>query len=81
MEWKFHRSKLWMSYFDEGSSLPAPFNIIVTPKSVYYVFRTIGDLFGWFWGKRPWQNRAKRATIRVKQLLGVIFTYFIGFIF
>ncbi|XP_035826877.1 transient-receptor-potential-like protein, partial [Aplysia californica] len=37
MEWKFARSKLWMGYFDEGSTLPSPFNLIISPKSVYYL--------------------------------------------
>ncbi|GFS15873.1 transient-receptor-potential-like protein [Elysia marginata] len=37
MEWKFARSKLWMGYFDEGSTLPAPFNMIISPKSVCYL--------------------------------------------
>ncbi|PIO56599.1 hypothetical protein TELCIR_22001, partial [Teladorsagia circumcincta] len=32
LEWKFHRTKLWMAHFDEGSSLSPPFNIIITPK-------------------------------------------------
>ncbi|XP_069130241.1 transient-receptor-potential-like protein isoform X2 [Argopecten irradians] len=40
MEWKFCRSKLWMGYFDEGSTLPAPFNLIVSPKSIYYFLRS-----------------------------------------
>jgi len=26
-----------MSYFEEGGTLPSPFNIIPTPKSIYYV--------------------------------------------
>lgn len=33
-EWKFARSKLWISYFDEGGTVPAPFNIIPTLKSL-----------------------------------------------
>ncbi|XP_064422738.1 short transient receptor potential channel 5a [Latimeria chalumnae] len=37
IEWKFARTKLWMSYFDEGGTLPAPFNIIPSPKSVWYL--------------------------------------------
>ncbi|XP_048512014.1 transient receptor potential-gamma protein isoform X3 [Athalia rosae] len=36
-EWKFARSKLWISYFEEGGTVPPPFNIIPTPKSVWYV--------------------------------------------
>lgn len=43
-EWKFARSKLWMGYFDEGSTLPPPFNLIVSPKSVYYFLRRIKDI-------------------------------------
>ena len=32
MEWKFARSKLWISYFDDKCTLPPPFNIIPTSK-------------------------------------------------
>ncbi|XP_063613764.1 transient-receptor-potential-like protein, partial [Penaeus indicus] len=32
-EWKFARTKLWMSYFEVGNTLPPPFNILPTPKS------------------------------------------------
>lgn len=31
-EWKFARSKLWISYFDDGTTLPAPFNLFPTVK-------------------------------------------------
>ncbi|XP_049878328.1 transient receptor potential protein [Pectinophora gossypiella] len=34
MEWKFARSNLWMSYFEDGDTVPPPFNIIPTPKHV-----------------------------------------------
>uniref|UniRef100_A0A3Q4BHC1 Transient receptor ion channel domain-containing protein n=1 Tax=Mola mola TaxID=94237 RepID=A0A3Q4BHC1_MOLML len=37
IEWKFARTKLWMSYFDEGGTLPPPFNIIPSPKSIWYL--------------------------------------------
>ncbi|XP_046971020.1 transient receptor potential protein [Vanessa cardui] len=33
-EWKFARSNLWMSYFEDGDTVPPPFNIIPTPKHV-----------------------------------------------
>ncbi|XP_022085174.1 transient receptor potential-gamma protein-like isoform X3 [Acanthaster planci] len=39
IEWKFSRSKLWMSYFDELGTVPPPLNIIPTPKSIYYFVR------------------------------------------
>ncbi|KAK3924952.1 Transient receptor potential-gamma protein, partial [Frankliniella fusca] len=38
-EWKFARSKLWISYFEEGGTVPPPFNVIPTPKSIFYVCR------------------------------------------
>ncbi|KFQ61993.1 short transient receptor potential channel 5 [Pelecanus crispus] len=41
IEWKFARTKLWMSYFDEGATLPPPFNIIPSPKSVWYLCKWI----------------------------------------
>lgn len=37
IEWKFARTKLWMSYFEEGGTLPSPFNILPSPKSVFYL--------------------------------------------
>lgn len=41
MEWKFARAKLWLSYFDEGRTLPAPFNLVPSPKSFYYLILKI----------------------------------------
>ena len=35
MEWKFARSRLWMNYFLKGGTLPVPFNVIPSPKSIY----------------------------------------------
>ena len=32
-EWKYARSKLWLSYFDDGATVPSPFNLIPTPKA------------------------------------------------
>ncbi|XP_077983684.1 short transient receptor potential channel 4-like [Glandiceps talaboti] len=51
IEWKFARSRLWMSYFDEGGTAPVPFNIIPTPKSVYRVLQ---------WLKRTCCSRVNR---------------------
>ncbi|KAM4664547.1 short transient receptor potential channel 5 [Discoglossus pictus] len=41
IEWKFARTKLWMSYFDEGGTLPPPFNIVASPKSIWYLCKWI----------------------------------------
>ncbi|XP_026540942.1 short transient receptor potential channel 7 [Notechis scutatus] len=41
VEWKFARAKLWLSYFEEGRTLPAPFNLVPSPKSFYYLIMRI----------------------------------------
>ncbi|CCD62573.2 Transient receptor ion channel domain-containing protein [Caenorhabditis elegans] len=64
LEWKFHRTKLWMAHFDEGSSLPPPFNIIVTPKSLIYVMNCLFNTVRWLLGKYTYQKNRNRATIR-----------------
>lgn len=66
VEWKFARSKLWISYFEEGGTVPPPFNIIPTPKSAWYVIQ---------WARRKLCGHSKAAkkehmrTIRVKLYL------------
>ncbi|XP_073497346.1 short transient receptor potential channel 3 isoform X2 [Phyllobates terribilis] len=44
VEWKFARSKLWLSYFDDGKTLPPPFSIVPSPKSFVYVIMRIVNL-------------------------------------
>uniref|UniRef100_A0A8D3EBU4 Short transient receptor potential channel 1 n=1 Tax=Scophthalmus maximus TaxID=52904 RepID=A0A8D3EBU4_SCOMX len=36
-EWKFARAKLWLSYFDDKCTMPPPFNILPSPKTVCYL--------------------------------------------
>ncbi|KAK2584628.1 hypothetical protein KPH14_006977 [Odynerus spinipes] len=63
VEWKFARSKLWISYFEEGGTVPPPFNIIPTPKSAWYVGQ-------WIYRKLCGHSRAAKKehmrTIRRK---------------
>ncbi|XP_039986443.1 short transient receptor potential channel 6 [Xiphias gladius] len=35
VEWKFARAKLWFSYFEYGSTMPVPFNLVPSPTSVF----------------------------------------------
>ena len=53
-EWKFARSKLWISYFEEGGTVPPPFNIIPTPKSLFYFLK-------WLW------TRVFRGSTKMKK--------------
>ncbi|XP_036147207.1 transient receptor potential-gamma protein isoform X2 [Monomorium pharaonis] len=63
VEWKFARSRLWISYFEEGGTVPPPFNIIPTPKSAWYVVQ-------WIYRKLCGHSRAAKKehmrTIRRK---------------
>lgn len=54
-EWKFARTKLWMSYFEESATLPPPFNIFPTPKLVLKLF-----------GLRK-KDKMRRNSLRRKQ--------------
>ena len=36
-EWKFARTKLWISYFETGSTVPPPFNLVPTFKALFRV--------------------------------------------
>jgi len=38
-EWKFARTKLWMSYFEERGTLPPPFNILPSAKLITNIFK------------------------------------------
>ncbi|XP_038056459.1 transient-receptor-potential-like protein [Patiria miniata] len=69
-EWKFARSKLWMSYFDEGSTLPPPFNLIISPKSIYYFISGMRRMLCGYrrslkTNYKPRKRRSLDGTIRV----------------
>ncbi|KAJ0179620.1 hypothetical protein K1T71_005332 [Dendrolimus kikuchii] len=57
VEWKFARSKLWISYFEEGGTAPPPFNVVPSPKSLLYAWR-------WLQRRLCSQTRAKREHMR-----------------
>ncbi|XP_070579230.1 uncharacterized protein [Ptychodera flava] len=42
-EWKFARSEMWMSHLVRGATLPPPFNIVPSPKSVFRIFQCSED--------------------------------------
>lgn len=65
VEWKFARSKLWISYFEEGGTVPPPFNIIPTPKSLYYLFKWA---FTKICGRASRTKKEHLKTVRTKFL-------------
>ncbi|CAH8570543.1 unnamed protein product [Schistosoma intercalatum] len=68
VEWKFARSKLWISYFGEGCTVPVPFNIIPTPKSFMYMLNTIKNLFSNCYKKKLHRNDWETIRLRIKQV-------------
>lgn len=55
-EWKFARTKLWMSYFEESSTLPPPFNIFPTVKHFMRIC-----------GKKTKRDIQRASTIRRRE--------------
>lgn len=70
-EWKFARSKLWMSYFDPGSTLPAPFNLIISPKAIFYFIRTVRNCAHSVCHRRNRRRRDKKNFTMEKGALQV----------
>ncbi|XP_076467628.1 short transient receptor potential channel 4-like [Babylonia areolata] len=66
-EWKFARSKLWISYFDDSGTLPTPFNFIPSPKTVYYILRWCKNKL-FFCSSRQKHNRWQSIKKIVKKL-------------
>uniref|UniRef100_A0A8C7EWC5 Transient receptor potential cation channel subfamily C member 6 n=1 Tax=Neovison vison TaxID=452646 RepID=A0A8C7EWC5_NEOVI len=54
VEWKFARAKLWFSYFEEGRTLPVPFNLVPSPKSLFYLLLRLKK-----WISERFQGRKK----------------------
>lgn len=70
MEWKFARTKLWMNYMDDGSTLPVPFNMIPSPKSFCYLWKCARDLcVGNKNGKREYERKIRKTFIKVRYCL------------
>ena len=44
VEWKFARTKLWLNYIDNGSTLPAPFNILPSVHTLTRGFKFLRTL-------------------------------------
>ncbi|XP_069168156.1 transient-receptor-potential-like protein isoform X3 [Procambarus clarkii] len=66
-EWKFARSKLWMSYFDPGSTLPAPFNLIISPKAIFYFMRTVKNCLQYICYRRNRRRSDKRRSFTMEK--------------
>ncbi|XP_060910857.1 short transient receptor potential channel 6a [Labrus mixtus] len=64
VEWKFARAKLWFSYFEEGRTLPVPFNLVPSPKSMLGLATAIKSLLLHF----ARGHAEQKAETQLKQL-------------
>jgi len=58
MEWKFARTKLWMTYIDETTIMPAPLNMIPTASSLCQAAKFIDNIV-----RRRHDNASKPETL------------------
>ena len=71
VEWKFARTKLWMNYIDDGNTLPVPFNMIPTPKSLKYVWHFATELCGLNRGYLDYETSKRQTFIKVRAFFDV----------
>ncbi|XP_038129897.1 short transient receptor potential channel 6a isoform X1 [Cyprinodon tularosa] len=64
VEWKFARAKLWFSYFEEGRTLPVPFNLVPSPKSMLGLVTAIKSMLLYV----VHRLNKKKAEIELNQL-------------
>ncbi|XP_052788308.1 short transient receptor potential channel 7-like isoform X2 [Mya arenaria] len=74
VEWKFARTKLWMNYMDDGSTLPVPFNMIPSPKSFCYVWKCTRRLCTSDKnGKKEYERKIRKTFIKKDREMDVNF--------
>lgn len=64
-EWKFARAKLWLSYFDDKCTLPPPFNILPSPKTVCYLLTSMSK---WVCSHTSKGKVKRQNSLKVRQL-------------
>lgn len=63
-EWKFARAKLWLSYFDDKCTLPPPFNILPSPKTLCYL---VTSLSKWICSHTSTGKMKRQNSLKVSQ--------------
>uniref|UniRef100_A0A8D3DAT7 Transient receptor potential cation channel subfamily C member 6 n=1 Tax=Scophthalmus maximus TaxID=52904 RepID=A0A8D3DAT7_SCOMX len=77
VEWKFARAKLWFSYFEEGRTLPVPFNLMPSPKSMLGLATGIKALLLHYVAGRGEEN----SDTQLNQVPHNVHTFNLSFIF
>lgn len=65
-EWKFARAKLWLSYFDDKCTLPPPFNILPSPKTICYL---VTSLRKWICSHTTKGKMKRQNSLKVREIL------------
>ena len=67
--WRILAQRIWLNlgafwlnaFWLKGSTLPPPFNIVITPKAVYKAIRTITNTIMWLLGKYHYTKERYRV--------------------
>lgn len=71
IEWKFARSELWVSYFEEGATVPPPFNLLPSVKLLKHIFgrrksrSTNSFMVYWKWLQFKWPIKEKIHLFKI----------------
>uniref|UniRef100_A0A915HER7 Ion transport domain-containing protein n=1 Tax=Romanomermis culicivorax TaxID=13658 RepID=A0A915HER7_ROMCU len=69
VEWKYARSKLWIEYFEESGTLPPPFNIVPSPKTIYHMLCWVLDRLCHC---TMHHRRVKQRSLRLQKILKAV---------
>ncbi|XP_069058479.1 short transient receptor potential channel 6 isoform X1 [Pleurodeles waltl] len=74
VEWKFARAKLWFSYFEEGRTLPVPFNLVPSPKSLVCALLRIRECLSRLLSchKKAYREDSEMNKVEVGKKLGIV---------
>ncbi|XP_070555678.1 short transient receptor potential channel 4-like [Ptychodera flava] len=64
MQWKFSRSSLWMSYYDETNTISPPFNVVPTWRSFKYITKNMKNKLN---GEKEERKRKKQSIFAKKE--------------
>ena len=71
-EWKFARTKLWISYFETGFTVPPPFNILPTPKMPMKLINRCSEYIRRERGKEAKRGGVEEAVIRHHDIMSCV---------
>ncbi|XP_070548230.1 short transient receptor potential channel 4-like isoform X2 [Ptychodera flava] len=70
-EWKYHRSEMWVSFF-EGDTIPPPFNIIPSPLSIWKLIKSLYYCIHWSAATKRNEEQRRKTFRKHEHYKGVV---------